>query len=301
MKHVCLPLILAILAKVTDAGIQIWSSSPQLPGLIYASSSDGPVVGGRLNTNQGGRDKKDVPGQLQYVVRCNNEGYFRTPWATQATVNTLVSYTTCSKLLETRHLTVKPSKDSKDIVYVPLVPVPRSQAVQGVKLETYLPGQVRGSMSTCCTPSACPDKCLKTTGPQKCNLMIVEPTVINDGVTPDSEWKKFFNGEWGEFGKGSSYPAFNLFMMVPCDYCPLVSCVSNCTNGEFATGYSNYVVSPASFIPFVSCLWPDTHGRTNSSRNRCRVSRVLPEPGTRAWRRPSAHGTRGQSFFFLVL
>ena len=212
--------------------------------MVYASGSDNPVIDGRLNTYQGSRGKQDVPGALQYVIRCNKEGGgYRTPWSKQATVDSIVSYTTCSKLLETQQLTVKPSKDSTDTVYVPLIPVQRSQIVQGVKLETYLPGQLRSGVSSCCNPSSCPDECLKYEEAQKCVLMILEPTVIHDPVSTDSEWTKFFSGDWGAWGKGNYYPSFNVFMEIPCDYCPAVNCVRNCTNGEYVTGYANYIVS----------------------------------------------------------
>lgn len=31
---------------------------------------------------------------------------------------------------------------------------------------------------------------------------------------------------------------------VPCLYCPLTSCITNCSHGEYSTGLSDYAVSP---------------------------------------------------------
>ncbi len=251
MRGVCLLLFLnaassgfvSFTKKESVFNAQGETARPVLPVVVYAIEADGILQDGFVNSNQGAIDKNSLPVNYQYTVRCNEDVFFGTPWVKQDHVTRRISYTTCSELLNSRELSVKVSRKATEVVKVPLIPVPRVQTVDGISHETRVPGKVRGQIGTCCNPSSCPEKCIELKEAMKCELMIVLPTRIDESTTDTAEWNRFLTGQWGDFGKGNSYVRLQAIMSIPCDYCPLVNCIRNCTNGQFATGFSDYNVS----------------------------------------------------------
>ena len=190
------------------------------------------------------------------------------------------------------HLAVKKNKDDTELTQVPLTTFPRTQNIDGVSYDTDYPGKERGQMGTCCRPQDCPDRCLERTEAQKCTLEILRPLVVTNEQSIGDSIINFVTFRYDLLGKSSTFVRLVRIMSIPCDYCPLANCIKNCTNGQFASAYSDYTVSAPGCTPV------QVHQTNRGCEHRSRVyrptrwpaDRAPQGPGTPACTNPSALG-----------
>ena len=138
--------------------------------------------------------------------------------------------TNCVDLLKATSITVRTGNPvvTKE---VPLIPVPTSQVwvpenkdTAPVTITSDEPGIARESLSACCNPADCLDKCLEFTASQVWYLEINAPQWGYDGGRGTA------SGSMRDFGfrDPGVWPVFR----AQCTYCPTISCITECSNGE---------------------------------------------------------------------
>ena len=172
-----------------------------------------------------------IPSSFQYRIVDASKAIDKDhkPWVTDEYVRSVVSpKTNCVELLKATSIVVKTGNPqiSKD---VPLKPIPATQDwVYSNTREKFRlvaePGIMREYLSSCCDPASCPEKCLEFTSSQTWYLEINAPQMGYDGSRGSA------GGSMRDlsYGDPGVWPVFR----TQCTYCPVVSCITSCVEGE---------------------------------------------------------------------
>lgn len=162
------------------------------------------------------------------------------PWVLER--DTLMSQTgKCSDLIANLNIRVR-RDGSGTVENVKLDPLPLEQRWEGMTFKADQPGIPRHAVSSCCDQDTCLDRCLQYAQGERWMLEIVAAQWAVDRV--DEVYR--VEGEAYTFETLTTRRDPGVWPVIrsPCLYCPLKSCVTNCSNGEYSTGYANVVVSP---------------------------------------------------------
>lgn len=232
-------------ANTAQRTIQI--PKPEIPTLVYypldklwqsafGNQGEIPFNDGSTNTQLG-----DIPDNFQSRIACGSEVTpLLNPWITDEQIAQQVSPTSCRQLLAQTSIRLKTSSGQQGYLQRDFFPIPASQTWRGNTVTVPKPerqGTLGKRLSPCCRQSECPTVCLQNPEPQKCYLEVY--TISTGVVYEDSLWAdtvRQFTGQDLNYEGGAF---FRLRFRVPCDYCPLSNCISNCSNGEYATGFSD--------------------------------------------------------------
>lgn len=224
---------------------------PEIPALVYYSSDKlwREMYGkqGEIGFNDGSTDSQlgDIPDNFQSRIACDPDlRVIDKPWITDARIAQQVSPTSCRQLLTQTSIKLKTSSSQRDYLQRDFFPIPASQVWRGNTVDVTDPsrqGTQSRRLSPCCKQSDCPNICLQYPEPKKCYL---EVYTISTGVVYEesvrADFARFFTGQsLTTIGGAFLIPRFR----VPCDYCPLSNCITNCSNGEYSTGFSDTSVS----------------------------------------------------------
>lgn len=211
------------------------SPKPRIPTLVYYPYSSQTqlwhVYADEIGFNNDRNEIslfQDVPDNFYYKVNCMSAPISK-PWIPDAMIAQTISPTTCKTLLSTKVIKLKTYQQNPYTISVNLVPLPQIMEWNGYKKAFMDPGQPTSRLSDCCDATVCTDRCLENPQAQKCYIEIMIPEILRRIV------------DWGPRTESYSFDMKTVFR-ISCDYCPLVSCVSQCSNGEYATGYSDYQV-----------------------------------------------------------
>jgi hypothetical protein len=152
-------------------------------------------------------------------------------------------------------------------------------------------GIQRHFLSSCCSQAECLDRCLKFPEGERWMLEILTPQWGVDEV-------RVVYGLANQGGSSrESYvvqedPGVWPVLRVPCLYCPLKSCISNCSNGEYSTGLTDVVVSSSynNSTTVFDALTGTCLGRTACRLTASNASPSRPGRGTRARGSQTANG-----------
>lgn len=170
----------------------------------------------------------DMPDSFQYSINCNSKGSINNPWIPDTVIEQTISTTTCKTLLSTGSIRIRIQDTNPYVFNVNLVPVPQIQSWNGYTLAS-IPGTPSARISDCCDATVCKDRCLEKPQAQRCHLEFNILETLRRVVA------------WGPLTESYAIGLKPVFR-IPCDYCQLKDCVRECSNGEFATGYSDYQV-----------------------------------------------------------
>jgi hypothetical protein len=160
------------------------------------------------------------------------------PWAR---TDRVAPGTKCAELLANSYIRIRTIIDSEGSRKIPLEPVPLQVEWKGNVFKTDTPGINKNRVSTCCDAATCTDRCLQfDTGP----TWLLEISAPQWGVDTSYDPVEYRSNQGGGYFKPAeqSDPGMWPVLRVPCVYCPLLNCITNCSNGEYATGYSEYLV-----------------------------------------------------------
>jgi hypothetical protein len=193
--------------------------------------------------------RKDKPVVFQYRIVPRREASRYPPWVKDEVVDAIVQQgATCSDFLQNRIVRFR-DINGQEMVF-PLEPVPLEQIwpLDGTKIKTDNPGIQRNRVSSCCDAQACRDRCLLFPNGEN---WILEINALRWGVDQVDEVYRV-EGEAYTFEtvETKKDPGVWPVMRIACRYCPLTSCVTNCSNGEYATGFADLSVSrfPCVFV-----------------------------------------------------
>jgi hypothetical protein len=229
-----------------------------------------------------------IPDSFQHRVSCNSLAD-PNPWILDSIVDEAVSYTSCKNLVAQSTITLKTNFFDRRPRSIPFRPVPVSQDWQGYKIAST-PGESAYQLSTCCDPEKCPNICLVNSQAQRCHLEIftVGAQYEEDTRSADS---LFYNAFMRKFKMKVVGGRLNRRFRIPCEYCPLTNCITNCTNGQYATQYSDYQVNRVGWgVVVPGRLTKRMPDRVGSRRARCSARPASQAHGIRAWTRKPASG-----------
>ena len=194
-----------------------------------------------------------TPNQFQYRITRTRETRAYPPWVSDAVMDSVMSPgITCAQYLQKDRIRFR--GETGELQEIPLAPVPLEQtwAPDGTKLHTDSPGIQRNRVSSCCDAETCTDRCLLFRGGEPWFLEINAPSwavyKVTDGyqpedvafgfvmLTPQEQIIKKDPGIWP-------------VMRIPCHFCPIKSCITNCSNGEYSSGYADSTVSDPCLPP----------------------------------------------------
>lgn len=207
---------------------------PRMPTLVYYPHSAQHLLWrvyedeiGFNNDNNEADYFQDIPDSFQYKINCDSKPADN-PWIPDIMISKTISPTTCKTLLKNRAIQIKISSSNTYIFNVNLIPIPQIQSWQGYSLASY-PGQQISRLSDCCDATVCTDRCLEKPQAQKCYMEIYILETLRRVIA------------WGPMMETYAIGLRQVFR-IPCDYCPLVNCVRQCSYGEYATNYSDFQV-----------------------------------------------------------
>lgn len=216
------------------------SPKPRIPTLVYypysSQSQLWQVYEEEIGFNNDRNENyylADLPDNFYFRISCNSQTPSN-PWIPDAMIAQTISSTTCKTLLSTKVIKVRLNQQMPTIFSVNLIPVPQIMDWGGYK-RAFIPGQPVSRISDCCDATVCTDRCLEQPQAQRCYIEVLIPETLRRAVA------------WGPMTETYSFDLRTVFR-IPCDYCPLVDCVRQCSNGEFATGYSDYQVIMVFFL-----------------------------------------------------
>jgi hypothetical protein len=220
---------------------------PRIPALVYYAPQsqwmERFAQQGEIPFSDGSSDIRlaDPPDNFQYRIACGAESEtVSSPWVRPERVDAQISYTSCRDLVLTNKIRYKTYNADKEYREVDFFPVPSAQIWRGVELRQGKTGIHSRYLSSCCRQSECPSVCLEFPEPQRCFLEIYtvsQGEVYEESVRADIA--RFFTGQSLTMQGGAF---LRLRFKIPCDYCPLANCVTNCSNGEYATARATYQV-----------------------------------------------------------
>ena len=269
MRAYLLLLLLVLLARA--AGLEL------LPIIKFAFQNPGP---GEISISP---KERDVPAVFQYRISlaASKPGWpwyadddrerKREPWFLDSDVFPVVpGRYTCRALVLAGYVPVRRTFNGP-VEQIRLEPVPSEQVWGKETLKTEQPGILLNRLSSCCDASACTDRCLQYDTAQAGYLEVLAPQW---GVyEPDKKITPTFGGSYtteGERGDPGVWPVYR----VPCDFCPLKSCITNCTNGQFATGLADF--SQAGFQATRLECKPCAPGTWNTCRDKTECRWGIP-------------------------
>jgi hypothetical protein len=186
---------------------------------------------------------------------------------------------------------------------VRLEPVPSQQLWNNNLLKTKTPGLSLKSVSACCDPAQCPAVCLLGDRAFPWFLEILAPQWGFDQSRVLLSSRATFGGSYETYGSKGDAGVWPVFR-VPCDFCPIQSCNTTCTNGEYATDNAVFTVRACLFLPLWVTVWRDlrSFGRTASSGTRSSAGPARRARGTPARSRACSIASGGnRAIFFFVL
>jgi hypothetical protein len=229
-------------------------AKPEIPTLVYyktglESTEDYYGDQGEIRFNDWSGDviMQNIPESFQYRIECDTpHSVTDNLWITPAQIAEQISPATCRQLISKNKITLKTSYTSVaggNTREIDFIPIPASQTWRGSQLNQGKTGIPARKLSSCCRQSECPTVCLQTPEPRKCFLEVY--TIRTGLVYDNSLGAQFVEGVTGsaQYTTGGSF--LHMRFKIPCDYCPLKNCVTNCSNGEFATRTSAYQVKQA--------------------------------------------------------
>jgi hypothetical protein len=190
---------------------------------------------------------RNIPVAFQYRVVPSFAESKYPPWLDdfRAKAISTEGVTTCATLLSQQSIRVRgPTGETQD---VPLRPMPLEQEWDKNVIKTDKPGIERNRLSTCCDEEKCLDRCLILPKGEPAVLEISAPSYGKVEVVTSNRVNQ---GTWRGYGDSGQIvmkydPGLWPVMRIPCLYCPIKSCITNCSNGEYSTGYTDYSVSRA--------------------------------------------------------
>jgi hypothetical protein len=190
--------------------------------------------------------RRTTPEVFQYKIVPTRGPTRYPPWVSDAVTDGVVAGgATCAEILAKNRRIL--FRDGLGVVReIPLEPVPLEQVFvpANTKLTTDTPGIQRNRLSSCCDAEACLDRCLAFPSAQAWFLEIGAPSYgVDDIVVVRGA------GRVNQGGTGTNDvvyikqdPGVWPVMRIACRYCPLTSCITNCSNGEYATGFADLSV-----------------------------------------------------------
>ena len=180
-----------------------------------------------------------IPESFQHRVSCNSPSEAN-PWIQDDYIGEAVAYTNCRNLVIQSTITLKTYFADSKPRSIPFRPVPVSQDWKGYTV-TSSPGQSARQLSSCCDADKCPNVCLVNSKAQRCHLEIftVGAAYVADINSASSQFANAFTKKFQMKEEGGRLVRR---FRIPCEYCPLTSCNTTCTNGQYATQYSDYQV-----------------------------------------------------------
>jgi len=227
------------------------------------------------------------------------------PWVSDKDILKVVSPSTnCADLLKATSITVKTGNPIVIPREVPLIPVPVSQVwvpenkkTAPITITSDDPGVARESLSACCKKEDCPEKCLEFTASQVWYLQISAPQWGYDGSRGGASG--------GMRDLGYSDPGLWPVFRVQCSYCPLSSCITECSNGEvillsFSLFFPENKQEIDELVSSFPQVTPQSIRLQDSRLTTWNASRVSRAHGTRASMARPVSGT-SSSLSFLQL
>lgn len=196
---------------------------------------------GEPNDNEIAVGKRQIPTKFQYRIVPMTFPFDvqHQPWKSEG--ETLMSQTSrCADLLANRDIRIR--RDGKTTTEnVRLDPLPLEQTWEGMTFKSEREGIQRHFLSSCCNQAECTDRCLKFPEGERWMLEILTPQWGVDRV--DEVYRVEGEAYTFETQTIKRDPGVWPVLRVPCLYCPLKSCISNCSNGEYSTGLTDVAVS----------------------------------------------------------
>lgn len=228
---------LSVLLALLTALSQVGATLTEIPVISMTAAEDENevVVGPRF-----------TPDVFQYRITKTRESTRYPPWVSDETADRLMSReTTCAQYLSSTRVRFR--GEIGEVQEIPLVPVPLEQTFvpANTKLRTDFPGINRNRLSSCCDRETCTDRCLVFPQGETWFLEIIAPSWAVYRLTDG------YQQEDVAFGLSITTPTARIIqadpglwpvMRIPCLYCPIKSCLTNCSNGEYATGYADFSV-----------------------------------------------------------
>ena len=246
MTVMAVTLLVAVARVSGDRGEQIGPSvaasarvnpppKPRIPMLVYYPfSSQSQLwqvyteeIGFNNDRSESSSFQDNLPDNFYYRINCNSQR-IDSPWIPDGSIAQTISPTTCKTLLSAKVINVKTYKQNPITFTINLLPVPQILEWGGYRLASDT-GPLVSHISDCCDATVCTDRCLESPQAQKCYLEVVIPETQSRAKA------------WGPMMETYAITLKPVFR-IPCDYCPLVACVKQCSNGEYATGYSDFQV-----------------------------------------------------------
>lgn len=181
---------------------------------------------------------------LEYKILCGSEKTRATPYFSDAEVKKLIDFDgKCVELLQNPYVDVYyPSKET-----LKLKPVPLNQEVNGFQVYSQNTAPPIELLTTCCNEADCPSKCLDLSRvDQDCDLEVYTigaSIVYDDG--PAAAVARIFTGQ-DTFKMDGAFLKF--LYRIKCKHCFIKSCITNCTNGQFANDFSTYSQVPLEYV-----------------------------------------------------
>lgn len=247
----CLMAITPVHSQAAPLQRVVQIAKPEIPTLVYyqtGKESTEAYYGdqGEIRFNDWSNDvmMQNIPESFQYRIECDRP--HPEPdrlWITPEQIAQQISPATCRELVLKNKITLKPfytSTASGNTREIDFIPIPASQTWRGSQLNQAKTGIPARKLSSCCRQSECPDVCLQTPEPKKCFLEVY--TIRTGQIYDDSVGAQIVEGITGSAQYTTGGAVLHMRFKIPCDYCPLANCVTNCSNGEYATRTSTYQV-----------------------------------------------------------
>lgn len=227
------------------------NAANDFPVFVYGAKDPGALAANEASVGV----RPDVPAEFQYQILKGPVPYVkdRLPWLLDDHPK-LPRGKTCGELIANPWISMRRA-GTTTVQNVPLKPMPAQQEWNGQKFSTNTPGISKFRVSSCCDQDACTNTCLEYPKGETWVLEISAPRWGYDTTKDPTRY---------QVSKGSSYAIaeskgdFGIWSVirVQCLYCPIRSCIRNCSAGEYSTGYSAVTVS--TFFPcfggFLGCV-----------------------------------------------
>jgi len=191
--------------------------------------------------------RRTVPVTFQYRVTKSLAQSKYPPWIDDLKAKAISreGATTCAALLFQQSIQVRGLTGGD--LDVPLRPIPLEQEWDRNLIKTDQPGIERTRLSTCCDEEKCLDRCLLLPKGEPAFLEINAASYGKVEVVTSNRVNQGSARGYGDSGQiVLKYdPGLWPVMRIPCLHCPIKSCITNCSNGEYSTGYTDYSVGRA--------------------------------------------------------
>ena len=236
--------------------------------LAYSPETDVPTVFQYRITDAGQK-----PGPSWYSD--DDQENSRLPWFddTQVLPKLGTQPVNCHTYVSQGTVPIKRSSTS-GVENVRLEPVPTQQLWSNNLLKTNAPGLPLNRLSSCCEPSQCPRVCLQNDKAVSGHLEILAPQWGYD-QTRVVTIRAAYGGAYESYGSRGDPGVWPVYR-VPCDFCPVKSCTTACTNGQFASDYAVFsaVSLPDTSLHGSSYLGMTLAGRPSEKQRRVQAVRA---------------------------